>query len=72
MAEEKRDDREMYPIKLLPEEALAQQRNKMMDNFSHILRQFPKMTVAPSTNNHFRGETPFKVQVNFDIFLFEG
>jgi hypothetical protein len=27
---------------------------------------------APSTNSHFRGVTPFKVQVNFDIPLFEG
>ena len=26
----------------------------------------------PSTNNHFGGETPFKVQFNFDIPLFEG
>jgi hypothetical protein len=27
---------------------------------------------ASSTNNHFRGTTPFKVQVNFYIPLFEG
>jgi hypothetical protein len=27
---------------------------------------------VPSTNNHFRCVTPFKVQVNFDIPLFEG
>jgi hypothetical protein len=27
---------------------------------------------ASSTSNHFRGVTPFKVQVNFDIPLFEG
>jgi hypothetical protein len=27
---------------------------------------------APSTNSHFGGVTPFKVQVNFDIPLFEG
>jgi hypothetical protein len=26
---------------------------------------------APSTNSHFRGETNFKVQFNFDIPLFE-
>jgi hypothetical protein len=32
------------------------------------------MTVAEasSTSSHFRGATPFKVQVNFDIPLFEG
>jgi hypothetical protein len=27
---------------------------------------------APSPSNHFGGVTPFKVQVNFDIHLFEG
>jgi hypothetical protein len=27
---------------------------------------------APSTKSHFGGVTPFKVQVNFDIPLFEG
>jgi hypothetical protein len=27
---------------------------------------------TPSTRNHFGGVTPFKVQVNFDIPLFEG
>jgi hypothetical protein len=27
---------------------------------------------ASSTSNHFGGVTPFKVQVNFDIPLFEG
>jgi hypothetical protein len=27
---------------------------------------------ASSSNNHFGGVTPFKVQVNFDIPLFEG
>jgi hypothetical protein len=30
------------------------------------------MAETPSTRNHFRGVTPFKVQVNFDIPLFEG
>jgi hypothetical protein len=29
-------------------------------------------TEAHSTSNHFKGVTPFKVQVNFDIPLFEG
>ena len=31
-----------------------------------------EVTVASSTRNHFVGVTPFKVQVNFDIPLFEG
>ena len=30
------------------------------------------MTEVSSLNNHFVGATPFKVQVNFDIPLFEG
>jgi hypothetical protein len=30
------------------------------------------MTKAPLPSNHFGGATPFKVQVNFDIHLFEG
>jgi hypothetical protein len=29
-------------------------------------------TEASSTSNHFSSVTPFKVQVNFDITLFEG
>jgi hypothetical protein len=44
----------------------------MMDNFSHILRKLLITMETPSTNDHFEGATPFKVQVNFDIPLFEG
>jgi hypothetical protein len=44
----------------------------MMDNFTQILRWFPTETEAPSTKSHFGGTIPFKVQVNFDIPLFEG
>jgi hypothetical protein len=44
----------------------------MMDNLSHILRRLLTMIEAPSTNSHFGGVTPFKVQNNFDIPLFEG
>jgi hypothetical protein len=40
----------------------------MMDNFMHILRRLP-MEEASSSSIH---ATPFKVQVNFDIPLFEG
>lgn len=43
----------------------------MMDNFSQILRRIPTGE-ASSSNSHFRGTTPFKVQVNFDIPMFEG
>ena len=45
----------------------------MMDNFTQILRRLPMVaTEASSTRNHFASATPFKVQVNFDIPLFEG
>jgi hypothetical protein len=40
----------------------------MMDNFAQILRRLPKRE-ASSSSGH---ATPFKVQVNFDITLFEG
>jgi hypothetical protein len=43
-----------------------------MDNFSQILRRLPIKMEEPSTNSHFRGATPFKLQFNFDIYLFEG
>ena len=52
-------------------EALMRQRNEMMDNFTQILRRMLTATDAPSTSSHFGGATPFKVQVNFDIPLFE-
>jgi hypothetical protein len=70
--EENRDDGVEDPFKLLLEEALVRERNDTMDNFSHILRQLPTTTEAPSTSSHFGGVTPFKVQVKFDIPLFEG
>jgi len=43
----------------------------MMDNVAQILQRFP-MGSASTSNNHFGGTTPFKVQVNFDIPIFEG
>jgi hypothetical protein len=44
----------------------------MMDNFSQILRGFPTTTDASSSRNHFGGITPFKIQVNFYVLVFEG
>jgi hypothetical protein len=44
----------------------------MMDNIDQILqRLLMAATEASSKRNHFGGVTPFKVQVNFDIPLFE-
>jgi hypothetical protein len=72
MAEEKRDDRAGDPFKTLLEEAFVRYRNEMMDNFAQILQWLPMSTEAYSTSIHFIVATPFKVQVNFDIPLFEG
>ena len=43
----------------------------MMDNLAWILRQLPTCD-ASSSSSHFGGATPFKVQVNFNIPIFEG
>jgi hypothetical protein len=71
MREEKKDEGERDPIKLLLKDALEKQRNVMMDNFSQILQRLPTGS-ASTSNNHSGGATPFKVQVNFDIPIFEG
>ena len=41
MGDENKYDEAGYPFKLLLEEALTQQRNKMMDKFAQILRRLP-------------------------------
>jgi hypothetical protein len=71
MGEEKKDEGARDPIKLLLEEALEKQRNAMMDNFSRILQRLPTGS-ASTSSNHSGGATPVKVQVNFDIPIFEG
>jgi hypothetical protein len=69
----KRDDKAGDPFKTLLEESLVRQRNKMMDNFAQILRRLPMVVAeAYSTRIHFASAKLFKVQVNFDIPLFEG
>jgi hypothetical protein len=68
MVGEKKDDGTRDPFKMLLKEALAQQRNKMMDSFAQILRWLP----IGDTSSSNEGATPFKVQVNFDIPIFEG
>jgi hypothetical protein len=58
---------------MLLEGALVRKRNEMMDNFFQILRRLPMAAAeASSTRNHFTSTKPFKVQVKFDIPLFEG
>ena len=68
MGDENKYDGVGDPIKMLLEEALTRQRNEMMDNFVQILRRLPTGE-ASSSSGH---ATPFKVQVNFYIPLFEG
>jgi hypothetical protein len=68
MVGEKKYDGTRDPFKLLIEEALMQQRNEMMDSFTQILRQLPIGDASSSSG----GSTPFKVQINFDIPIFEG
>jgi hypothetical protein len=44
----------------------------MMKNFSNILQRLLIAIGAYSSNNHFGSTSPSKVQVNFDIPVFEG
>jgi hypothetical protein len=68
MAGENKYDGTGDPFKMLLEEALKQQRNEMMDRFAQILRRLPTGDASSSR----RGVAPFKVQINFDIPIFEG
>jgi hypothetical protein len=68
MERENKDDGTGYPFKLLIEEALTQQRNEIMDSFTQILRRLP--TGDASSSNE--GVAPLKVQIKFDIPIFEG
>ena len=71
MGDEKKDEGAGDPIKIFLEDFLEKQRNAMMDNFSQILQRLPTGG-ASASNNHSRGVNPFKVQVNFEIPIFEG
>jgi hypothetical protein len=67
MGDGKKDDGERDPFKILLKESLARQTSEMMDKFAQILRWF-LTGEASSSRGH---ATPFKVQVNFYIPLFE-
>ena len=54
------------------EQALARQRDEMMENFAHILQRLSIATGTSSSRDHFGGTSPLKVQVNFYILVFEG
>ena len=68
MAGENKDDGTRDPFKLFIEEALTQQRNKMMNSFMQILQRLPTGDASSLSG----GIAPFKVQINFDIPIFEG
>jgi hypothetical protein len=68
MEGENKYDGTRYPFRIFLEEALMQQRNEMMDSFTQILRRLPTGDASSSSG----GATPFKVQINFDIPIFEG
>jgi hypothetical protein len=72
MAEEKKNDREKDSNNLLLEQFVMQLRDKMMENFPRILQCMSLTVGASSSTNHFGATSPFNVQVNFDIPLFEG
>jgi hypothetical protein len=44
----------------------------MMETFSHILQSLLIEENTSSSRSHFGGTSSFKVQVNFDILVFEG
>ena len=48
------------------------QRDKMMENFSHILQCLPITSNSSSSRDHFGATLDFKVIVNLDIPVFEG
>ena len=68
MAGEKKYDEIGDPFKMLLEEDLMQKRNAMMDSFVKILLRLPIGDASSSSG----GSSPFKVQINFDIPIFEG
>ena len=70
MGNEKKDEGTKDPIKMLLKEVLEKQRNAMMDNFAQILQRLPTGS-ASASSSHSGGATPFKVQVNFDIPIFD-
>ena len=71
MGDKNKDEGVEDPIKMLLEEALEKQRNTMMDNFTHILQRIPT-SGASASSSYYGGATPFKVQVKFDIPIFDG
>ena len=71
MGDEKKDEGAEDPIKTFLEEDLEKKRNTMMNKFTQILQRLPTSS-ASASSSHSGGTTLFKVQVNFDIPIFDG
>jgi hypothetical protein len=72
MVEENKNDGANDLINPLLEQALMRKRDEIMENFSHILQCLLIEIGTYLSNNHFGSTSPFKLQVNFDIPIFEG
>jgi hypothetical protein len=68
IGDENKDDGVGDPFKMLLDEALTRKMNKMMENFAQILQWLPTGEAYSSSGY----ATPFNLQVNFDLPLFEG
>jgi hypothetical protein len=68
MAGEKKDDGTQDSFKKIIKEPLKQQRNDMMDSLAQILWRLPTGDTSSSNER----AAPFKIQINFDIPIFEG
>ena len=71
MAEEKKDEGARDPIKIFLKEALKKKGMQWWINFLRSFNNWPTYN-ASTSNSHSGGATPFKVQVKFDIIVFEG
>jgi hypothetical protein len=72
MVEEKRNDGALIFYQFVSQGIPHATEGQNDGNFSQILRCLSITTDASSSSSHFGGTAPFKVQVNFDIPVFEG
>ena len=72
MAAKKKNGGAEDSINLLLEQALTRQMEEMMEKFFHIRQCLPIEICASSSSGHFGSTSPFKVQLNFYIPIFEG
>jgi hypothetical protein len=61
MVEGNKNDRVDDSFNIFLDQALMQQHDKMMENFSHILQHQPIKISRSSSSDHFGETSPFKV-----------